>query len=148
MPETVALTKPFSEANLRLAVASVLTEPHAVSVLVLSDKGAWASPPDEASCKFDAEQAAAMQIVKLPVGKLASKDVDCITIEMLSNGKYDLTGSASRIGEADEDESVLIEGKPYETYEEAESAGLAWAAGLGVQIPYQETLSTEPSLEG
>ncbi len=84
-----------------------------------------------------------MQIVKLPLGELASKDVDCIVIEKLPSGKYDLTGSALTIrGETSQDESVSTSvDVPYETYEEAESAGLAWASGLGVEILYVETLT-------
>lgn len=90
-----------------------------------------------------------MQIVKLPVGQIAALDVDCIAIEKLATGKYDLTGSAlTMCGEASHDVSVSIEGEPYETYEQAESAGLAWAERLGVQILYQETLLADGPTRG
>lgn len=89
-----------------------------------------------------------MHIVKLPLGQFAAQDVDCIAIEKLATGKYDLTGSAlTMCGEASHDVSVSIEGEPYETYEQAESAGLAWAERLGVQILYQETLVAHGSTQ-
>ena len=143
MPDTIALAKPFSKTNLMQAVDLVLTEPNAVSVLVLADKKDCLSAPNVLSRTFASDRAGSMQIVKLPAGVSAAMNVDCISITRLSDGGYDLTGSALTTGETGQDDSVSIEGAPYETYEEAESAGLAWAAGLRVTLLYLETVGSE-----
>lgn len=71
-----------------------------------------------------------MEIIKLPEGERAPVDTDCISIIRRSDGRHDLNGSALlRCGDGDEVESVaLIGGDPYESYDAAEAAGLAWAA--------------------
>ena len=70
-----------------------------------------------------------MEIVKLPVGQSASAETDCIRIQELAGGGYDLTGSLLfNCGDVEPAESVsLIGSEPYESYEDAEAAGLAWA---------------------
>lgn len=140
IPDAIALAKPLSETDLMRAVEIVLAAPHTVSVLVGANGKDCSSSPDILAGTFSSDGAASIQFVKLPLGVLAAKAVDCISITRISEGKYDLTGSALTTGEAGEDDSVSIEGEPYDSYEEAESAGLAWAAGLGVTLLYQETL--------
>lgn len=74
-----------------------------------------------------------MEIVRLPVGKQAPVDTDCIRIEEQSAGSYKLTASAL-CTEADGDESVsLVETQLFESAEEAEAVGLAWATSIGVE---------------
>ena len=70
-----------------------------------------------------------MDIVKLPSGVRASSDTDCISIQQLPGGQYVLNGSVLvSCGDAESEESVaLIGGDPYESYDAAEEAGLAWA---------------------
>lgn len=70
-----------------------------------------------------------MEIIKLPEGKQASEDSDCIRIQELAGGAFALQGSVLfRCGDAEVAESVsLIGGNPYDSYEAAEAAGLAWA---------------------
>ena len=113
-------------------------------------------PDDRANECFDAFAASSLTIVATidasrGVTSTFSKaqDVDSIATEKITTGKYDLTGSAlTMCGEASHEVSVSIEGEPYETYEQAESAGLAWAERLGVQILYQETLVGQGFAEG
>lgn len=71
-----------------------------------------------------------MNIVKLPPGEIAPEDSDCISIALTPKGTYSLDGSALQsCGDGDEIESVtMIGSQPYDSYEEAEAAGLAWAA--------------------
>jgi hypothetical protein len=74
-----------------------------------------------------------LEIVKLPLGQQAPVDADCIRIEEQSHGSYKLTGSAMCVG-ADDGESVsLVGGLMFESTEEAEATGLAWAANVGVE---------------
>lgn len=82
-----------------------------------------------------------MQITKLPPGEMASEDTDCIKIDRAADGSYTLVASALlACGDADEAESVaLIAGDPYDSYEAAEAAGLAWAANHCVEHVYIET---------
>lgn len=83
-----------------------------------------------------------MQIVKMPPGEMADEDTDCIKIGRTSDGRYSLVTSALVINndhtDADESEAV-VGGETYATYEAAEAAGLAWAAGLGVDTIHVET---------
>lgn len=79
-----------------------------------------------------------MEIIKLPAGEQASDESDCIRIEESPAGSFTLTGSVLlRCGDADVAESVsLIGGDPYESYESAEAAGLAWAAEHCADVLY------------
>ena len=79
-----------------------------------------------------------MRIERLPEGQRAADDVDCIHIEAAADGRFLLTGSGlAPAGEASGAESVaIISGRPYESFDAAESAGLAWADGLGVEHLY------------
>jgi hypothetical protein len=74
-----------------------------------------------------------MEVVRLPVGKQAPIDADCIRIEQTAEAMFKLTASALCVG-ADEGESVsIVDGPTFESAEEAEAAGLAWAANVGVE---------------
>ncbi|MDB5670418.1 MAG: hypothetical protein JWO25_1377 [Alphaproteobacteria bacterium] len=70
-----------------------------------------------------------MEIVKLPKGQHATAASDCISVQELSDGHYVLNGSVlASCGDMETAESVaLIGGDPYDSYEAAEAAGLAWA---------------------
>lgn len=80
-----------------------------------------------------------MEIVKLPPGEQAPKESDCIRIEP-SGGEYRLVSSALFCrGDSEQAESIaLVGGEPYRSYDEAEAAGLAWAAEHGVETLYVE----------
>ena len=83
-----------------------------------------------------------MEIVKMPAGETADENTDCIKIGRIPDGRYSLVTSALVISddEADAGDSEAVVGSDsYATYEEAEAAGLAWAAGLGVDTLYVET---------
>jgi hypothetical protein len=79
-----------------------------------------------------------MQIIRLASGQHASDEVDCISIEHRSDGRYDLQGAALiNCGDSDESESVALVGlPPFTTREEAEDVGLAWAADQCVEQLY------------
>ena len=79
-----------------------------------------------------------MEIIKLPAGEEAPKDSDCINIERAPDGTHVLNASAlMSCGDGEEAESVsMIGGKPYHSYEDAEAAGLAWAAEYCVAEVY------------
>lgn len=79
-----------------------------------------------------------MDIIKLPVGQPAAEDTDCIRIQELPDGKFELNGSVLlRCGDSDTAESVAMVGsEPYATPDDAESAGLAWAADHCVEQLY------------
>ncbi len=88
-----------------------------------------------------------MDIVRLPVGKQASVEADCIRIEEQRGGAYKLTASAL-CTEADEGESVSIVGIPlFGTVEEAEAAGVAWATNVGVERLFVSTGTWDCPLE-
>ena len=79
-----------------------------------------------------------MEIVKLPPGTRAGAETDCISIQELSGGRFSLNGSVL-VGcpEGDVAESqALIGGDPYDSYEAAEAAGLAWADELCAETVY------------
>ena len=74
-----------------------------------------------------------MEVVRLPVAKQAPVDTDCIRIEQAAQSAWKLTASAMCAG-ADESESVtIIDAPTFGSAEEAEAAGLAWAAEVGVE---------------
>ena len=71
-----------------------------------------------------------MHITRLPAGETAPPEADCIAIERLGDGRFSLNATAlMACGDTDEAESVsLIGSEPYDRYDDAEAAGLAWAA--------------------
>jgi hypothetical protein len=88
-----------------------------------------------------------MEIVRLPLGEQASVDADCIRIEEQPGATYKLTASALCVG-ADEGESASIVGGPtFNSFEQAEAAGIAWAASVGVERLFVSTGSLERPLE-
>jgi hypothetical protein len=96
---------------------------------------------------LSASEERTVKIVKLPVGKQAAVNTDCIRIEEQPGGAYQLTASALCAAE-DEGESVSIVGTPlYETAEEAEAAGVAWATNVGVERLFVSTGTLERPLE-
>lgn len=73
-----------------------------------------------------------MEIVTLDAGEAAPSDSDCISIDRGSDGRFSLTGSV-----LSGDESVaMVGGDTYDTHEQAESEGLAWASENGVSVLY------------
>lgn len=82
-----------------------------------------------------------MEIIKLAAGEMAAEDTDCIKINEAPDGRFTLVASAlMECGDGDEMESVaLVSSDPYASYEEAEAAGLAWAAEHCVATLYIET---------
>lgn len=83
-----------------------------------------------------------MDIVKLPTGQQAPDEVDCISIERQDDGRYRLSGTALiACGDGEEAESVaLVDIPPYDSYQQAEDVGLAWAAEQGVTCLYVSTV--------
>ena len=70
-----------------------------------------------------------MEIIKLPAGQLAPEESDCVRVIHMPEGDFALNCNALQsCGDADSMESVsLIGGEHYQSYDDAESAGLAWA---------------------
>lgn len=71
-----------------------------------------------------------MEIIKLPLGEQAPKESDCISVEERADGRFELNTSAlsNCAGEDDEESTAIIGSKPYDSYDDAEAAGLAIAA--------------------
>lgn len=88
-----------------------------------------------------------MDIVRLPVGKQAPVDADCIRIEQTTEATFELTGSALCIGAEDRESVSIVGGPAFETAEQAEAAGLAWAATVGVERLILITATLEQPLE-
>ena len=79
-----------------------------------------------------------MEIVKLPRGETAPEDSDCVSIMAMPDGKYALNCSALQncdVGD-DSESSAVIGGAPYDSYDEAEAAGLAWANEMCTEMVY------------
>ena len=73
-----------------------------------------------------------MEIKRLQLGGEAEPDTDCIKLQHLPDGRVRLEGAA-----LDGSESTAIVGDSvYDSEEEAEAAGLAWADALGVKTLY------------
>lgn len=71
-----------------------------------------------------------MDIVRLPPGEAAPASCDCIQLQERTDGRFDMTGTVLfRCGDGNEAESISItRSEPYASYDDAEAAGLAWAA--------------------
>lgn len=80
-----------------------------------------------------------MELVRLPVGKQAPVDTDCIRIEEESARAFKLTGSAMCVEDDEGDSVSLIETQLFATVEEAEQVGTAWAASIGVDRLFVST---------
>jgi hypothetical protein len=79
-----------------------------------------------------------VEIIRLPTGQAAPEDRDCIQVQELQDGAFELVGSVLlQCGDGNEIESVSITGgTSYASYEGAEAAGLAWAAEHCVDTIY------------
>lgn len=80
-----------------------------------------------------------MEVIKLPVGEQAPKESDCISVEEQADGSYLLNTStlSNCTGEDDEAESMSVIGsQPYDSYDDAEAAGLAIASEQCVTTLY------------
>jgi hypothetical protein len=88
-----------------------------------------------------------MEVVRLPVGKQAPVDADCIRIEQAAEATFKLTASALCV-DTDDGESVsIVDGPIFESAETAEAAGLVWAANVGVERLFVSTGTLEQPLE-
>lgn len=72
-----------------------------------------------------------MEVIRLPAGERAPAASDCICLEMMADGRVNLTGSV-----LDAETSVALVGTILPSVEEAERDGLAWAAEHGVSKLY------------
>lgn len=88
-----------------------------------------------------------METVTLPAGEAASAEADCIRIQETQSGLFTLAGTVLAVCGDPEAEEVLslVASDPYESYEAAEAAGLAWANDQCVQLLYiSRSKGTEP----
>ena len=74
-----------------------------------------------------------MDIIQLPIGGAAPKESDCISIVQTGVGIFELDTSTLTSRSGEEESEAVIGSAPYDTYEEAEAAGLAIAAENGVE---------------
>lgn len=90
-----------------------------------------------------------MEIIRLPVGEQAPVDVDCIRVEELPDLTYKLTGTALCTVSVDDDaDSVsIVDGPVFETIEQAEAAGMAWATHVGVERLFVSAGTLDQPLE-
>ena len=88
-----------------------------------------------------------MEIVRLPVGEQAPVDADCIRIEELSGSTFKLTASALCVGSDDGDSVSIVDGPVFESDEQAEAAGRAWATNVGVERLFVSRGTLEQPLE-
>lgn len=79
-----------------------------------------------------------MEITRLPSGRRAPDEADCISIEERPDGTFELQGAALiNCGDGEEVESAaLMELPVFLSREEAEDVGLAWAAEQCVEHLY------------
>ena len=76
-----------------------------------------------------------MEIINLPPGEEAPDDSDCISVQQLPDGTFNLTGAAL----CGEESVALVSDMLFETEDQANQAGLAWAAAQGVEQLYVAT---------
>jgi hypothetical protein len=93
------------------------------------------------------DQECAMEIVRLPVGKQASVDADCIRVEELPGSTFKLTASALCVESDDGDSVSIVDGPDFETIEQAEAVGIAWATDVGVERLFISTGTLDKPLE-
>lgn len=89
-----------------------------------------------------------MEVIKLPLGEQAPKESDCISVEEQADGSYLLNTSAlsNCAGEGEEAESMSVIGsQPYDSYDQAEAAGMVIAAEQCVQTLF---VSRQPVSDG
>jgi len=88
-----------------------------------------------------------MQIIKLPVGEQAPVDTDCIRVEEQPGPSFRLTASALCTGSDDGDSVSIVESTLFDTFEQAEAAGMAWAEDVGVTHLHVVTGTLDQPLE-
>jgi hypothetical protein len=88
-----------------------------------------------------------MDVVKLPVSKQAPVDADCIRIEQTAEAMFKLTASALCVGTDDGESVSIVDGLTFASAEDAEEAGLTWAANVGVERLFVSTGTLEQPLE-
>ena len=88
-----------------------------------------------------------MEIVRLPLGKQASVDADCIRIEEQAGETYRLTASALCVSPDDRESVSIVGGPVFRTSEQAEATGIAWAANVGVERLFVSTGTLAQPLE-
>ncbi len=88
-----------------------------------------------------------MEIVRLPLGEQAPVDADCIRIEQLTGSTFKLTATALCVGSDDGDSVSIVDGLVFESFEQAEAAGTAWATNVGVECLFVSTGTLEQPLE-
>jgi hypothetical protein len=101
----------------------------------LGDRGV---PQPRAKALVDPLAAAepGMKITRLPAGEAAPSDVDCIRIEERPDGTYTMTASALCSSANDGDSVSIVDVPAFESVQEAEDAGLAWADNVGSEQLY------------
>lgn len=77
-----------------------------------------------------------MEILRLPPGEIAPSNADRIRIEEQPDGMFLVTGTTlcNVPGEGRGDSVALVVTEPYDSYDGAESAGIAWAAMQDVAV--------------
>jgi hypothetical protein len=106
-----------------------------------------ADPTFHVGVHYRSKEERVMEVVRLPVGKQAPVDTDCIRIEQVAEATFKLTASAL-CDDADEGESVSIVDMPtFENAEKAEAAGITWAENVGVERLIVSTGTLEQPLE-
>ncbi|VWX55158.1 hypothetical protein [Novosphingobium sp. 9U] len=88
-----------------------------------------------------------MEIIRLPIGKQAPVDVDCIRIEEQPGGNYKLTASALCSQDNDDESVSVIDTQLFATAQEAEATGVAWAEDIGVSRLFVGTGTLDHPLE-
>jgi hypothetical protein len=74
-----------------------------------------------------------MEIVRLPLGKQASVEDDCIRLEQQPDARWRLTATALCRQEDEAESASIVGGALFDTAEQAEQAGVAWAEDVGVE---------------
>ena len=77
-----------------------------------------------------------MEITRLPIGDPAPTDVDCLRIEELAGGTFQLTASALCTGQDVAESVSIVDGPLFQSVQEAEEAGLVWAEDVGAEQLY------------
>jgi hypothetical protein len=77
-----------------------------------------------------------MEITRLPVGKAAPPDADCVRIEEGPNGDFKMTASALCTRQDDGESVSIIDWPRFVTAQEAEDAGVTWANEVGAEHLY------------
>jgi hypothetical protein len=88
-----------------------------------------------------------MEVVKLPVGKQASVEADCIRLEEQPDHRWRLTATALCTASDEGQSASIIGGLVFATSDEAERAGLAWAEDVGVEHLFISTGTVSQPLE-